>query len=228
MSQQIVTFVYILGILGLFELNRDREARTSGALWLPVLWLALAGSRSVSQWAAIFGFGSVVPLTPDQYLEGSPLDRNVYMARTALGLIALVKRQGKIEKLLRANRQILLFFFYCVISTLWSDFPDVAFKRWIKAVGDLVMVLIVLTEIDQLAAVKRLLSRVGFVLLPLSILFIKYYPDLGRAYHPDIGSWSPAYTGVTTSKNLLGMITLVLGLGSEWSFLQAFRRRQRR
>ena len=29
---------------------------------------------------------------------------------------------------------------------------------------------------------RRLFSRVGFVLLPVSVLLIKYYPYLGRAY----------------------------------------------
>jgi O-antigen ligase len=44
---------------------------------------------------------------------------------------------------------------------------------------------------------------------------------LGRDYHPDYGLWHASYTGVTTSKNLLGMTTLILGLGSTWCFLHA-------
>lgn len=223
MPPQIATIVCFLGILWLFKLDRDREAITSTALWLPVTWLMINGSRAVSQWLATFGLGSAVAMTPEQHLEGSPLDRNIYLVLTLLAILVLLGRQQKTGAFLRANLPILLFFFYCALSILWSEFPDVAFKRWIKAVGDLAMILVVLTDRDPLAAVKRLFSRVGFVLLPLSILFIKYYPNLGRDYHNVFGI--TVNLGVTTSKNLLGMITLILGLGSEWCFLQAFRHR---
>src|SRR5438128_2605355 len=47
---------------------------------------------------------------------------------------------------LRANGPILLFFLYCSVSVLWSDYPEVAFKRWIRALGDIVMVLVILTD----------------------------------------------------------------------------------
>jgi exopolysaccharide production protein ExoQ len=223
MPPPIAALVFVVGIVGLFVLDRDRDAHTSGALWLPVIWLMLNGSMGVSQWLGEFGFGSATPFTPEQYLEGSPLDRNVYMALTALAVLVLIHRRRQVGSLLRANGPILLFFFYCALSTLWSDYTDVAFKRWIKAVGDLSMVLVALTDPSSLAAIKRWLSRVGFVLLPLSVLFIKYYPNLGRGYSP-IGGVDNH--GVASTKNLLGMTTLVLGLGSEWVFLQAFQNRK--
>ena len=64
------------------------------------------------------------------------------------------------------------------------DYPDVAFKRWIKSLGDFVMVQIILTDRDRYAAIKRALPFMAFLLMPLSVLFIKFYPDLGRGYHP--------------------------------------------
>jgi len=81
----------------------------------------------------------------------------------------------------------------------------VALKRWTKAVGDLVMVLIVLTDSDRPAAIKRFLARIGFLLVPTSILLIKYYPHLGLA-------WSEGRTffiGVAQDKNMLRLICLV-------------------
>jgi len=125
---------------------------------------------------------------------------------------------------LRANPIILLFFLYCAVSFLWSDYPDVAFKRWTKALGDLVMVLIVLTDCEPTTALKRLLARTAYVLIPLSILFIKYYPSLGRGY----GIWQGevGYMGVTTNKNTLGVICLIFGLGAMWRFLATYRDRK--
>ena len=100
-----------------------------------------------------------------------------------------------------------------------------AFKRWTKALGDLAMVLIVVTEAQPKVALRRLLARVGFVLVPVSILFIKYYPDLGRSYNR--WSWLPSWTGVTTNKNELGMVCLVLGLGCLWRLVERFKTEKR-
>ena len=228
MSPGVATLAYSVLILGLFALDRDRKSRTSPALWLPALWLSVAGSRAFSQWMAVFGFGGMATASEaDQLVDGSPMDRNFLMALLVIGLIILFKRKREAGRLLRANAPILAFFLYCGVSFIWSDYPAVTLKRWFKALGDLVMVLIVLTDVTPPAAIRRLLSRVGFVLLPLSILFIKYYGDLGRDYRPDYGFWKLTYTGVTTSKNVLGMITLIFGLGSAWRVLQAFGRKDK-
>jgi len=47
---KVATIVYAVWICALFALNRDRKARTSPALWIPVIWLLIAGSRMVSDW----------------------------------------------------------------------------------------------------------------------------------------------------------------------------------
>lgn len=220
MPPLVATFFCFLGIAGLFVLDRDRNAKTSPALWLSVAWLAINGSRAVSQWLQPFGLGGGSIDSPEQRLEGSPLDRFVYFALTLLAIAVLCQHHRKIGAVLRANWPIVLFFTYCAISTLWSEYPSVAFKRWVKAIGDISMVFVILTDTNCVAAIKRVFSRVGFVLLPLSILFIKYYPELGRGYSPE---GAVGYQGVTTSKNQLGMITLLLGIGLTWSLIQAFR-----
>jgi O-antigen ligase len=216
MSPDIATVVYGLVIVALFLLDRDRKSRASSALWIPVAWVSIGASRMVSQW---FGVAPAME-SPDQYLEGSPLDRLILAGLLAVGLMVLLARGRRAGMFLRANGPILLFFLYGAVSVLWSDYPDVAFKRWTKAVGDVVMVLVVLTDPDPSAAVKRLLSRTSFLLIPLSVLLVKYYPELGRGYHP--WDWIPYYTGVSTEKNGLGLVCLVFGLGSLWRFLEAF------
>jgi O-antigen ligase len=138
----------------------------------------------------------------------------------AAGLMVLNYRSHKVMLFLRVNAPILLFLFYCAISVLWSDFPFVAAKRWVKALGVFVMVLIILTDLNPLAATKRFFSRAAFLLLPLSVLFIVFYPKLGTAYDPS--ARITYYIGVTTQKNELGLTCLVCGLGSLWSFLNAY------
>lgn len=133
-------------------------------------------------------------------------------------------RQTTVVRFLRTNAAILLFVFYCAASICWSDYPAVAFKRWIKLLGDFTMVLIVLTDPERLSAIKRLLTRVGFVLIPLSILLIKYFPDMARSYDPWTGR--QFVSGVSTDKNMLGMTCLVYGLGIWWQFLAVYREKK--
>jgi O-antigen ligase len=215
-SPQIAAVVFISLILVLLWIEWDRKNPVSAALWIPVVWLALAGSRSASEWL------NLRPPEPgaEQYMEGDPLNRFVYTGLLVLGFIVVAIRWRRVGKLLQTNIAVVVFFVYCAISLAWSDYPDVAFKRWTKAIGDLVMVLIVLSDRDPFVAVKRVLARTGYLLIPLSVLFIKYYPELGRTY----GRWDykVIYTGVTTNKNTLGVVCMLYGLASLWRFLSAW------
>jgi exopolysaccharide production protein ExoQ len=210
---EIATVIFIVGIIALFVLDRNPRARTSAALWLPVAWLLIAGSRPVSAWLQIGPESS-----PEQYMEGSPIDRAIYLVLLSAGIIVLLGRMRSVARLLKANGPILIFIAYCAVSISYSDYPGVALKHWIKSLGDYVMILIVLTDRDQSNAVKQVLARPGFLLLPLSVLFIKYYPDLGRAYSPhwDATQFS---IGVAEDKNMLGMTCLVFGLAALWRLL---------
>jgi exopolysaccharide production protein ExoQ len=211
---QIATLIFVVGIAGLFWLDYNPEARTSSALWLPVMWLWIAGSRPLSEWVT----GGHVNST-DQYLDGSPFDRNIYIVLLAIAVVVLLSRSGAVFKVFRENGILVLFLLYCAFSILWSDYPDVAVKRWIKSLGDYAMILIVLTDQDRINAIKRVLARVSFILIPVSVLLIKYYPALGRKYATQ---WDATvyFTGVSTDKNMLGVCCLIFGLASAWRVLQ--------
>jgi exopolysaccharide production protein ExoQ len=214
MNPQIATIAYAFLIAVLFYLNRDSRTKTSPALWLPVIWLGIGSSRGLSTW---FGWGLNSDQS-DQYLEGSPFDRAFLTVVVVVALAVLIKRREKVAAVLRANIPIVLFTLYCAISILWSDYPDVALKRWVKSLGDLSMVLLVLTETNPLVAVRRWMSRTAFLLVPASMLLVKYYPDLGRGYNRF--TWQPFYQGVATDKNGLGLLCLICGIGAVWQLIQ--------
>lgn len=226
MPPLIAAIMCAIGIMGLFRFERDRKEKTSKALWIPVAWLSLAGSRAVSQWLASFGWGDAVqPFdSPEQLLAGSPIDRAAVILLLIIGLLVLLNRRRRVGRLLSANLPIVLFFAYCAASIAWSEYPEVAFKRWIRASGDIVMILIVLSELHPQTAIKRLLAWTSFLLIPLSVLLIKYYPNLGLAYNR--WTWTQLYGGVTMNKNTLGMICMLFGLAAEWRFISSFRNRE--
>jgi exopolysaccharide production protein ExoQ len=212
MNPSVASLVYACGIAGLFYLDRDKSVRTSKALWLPVLYLWILGSRPLSVWLGVAPASGT-----NVQLDGSPVDRAFFAALLIGAIGVLVHRGRRTLRFLTANGPILIFFLFCLVSVVWSDFPDVSFKRWVKAIGDVVMILIVVTDRQPIAALSRLFSRTGFILIPLSLLFIKYYPNLGRAYD----SWTGAQmnNGLTLNKNMLGVITFVLLLGALWRVL---------
>lgn len=217
----VASGILAIGIAGLFFLDRREKSHGSSALWIPFTWLFIVMSRSVSHWLG------VAPPSDhtDFYLEGSPLDRDVFSALEVLALIVVARRWRRVRPILRRNWVIGLFFFYAACSLSWSNFPLVAFKHWVKAIGDLMMILIVLTEANVAGAIRCLVTRLGFVLLPLSILFIKFYPQLGRRL---TNSWTLEPIGVCEQKNGLGILCYTLGLGLIWRFRSAYTDRKDR
>ncbi len=206
------TFALILTLLliaVLFVRDHKGQWTLSPALTIPCIWIFLRGSRSVTEWLNVG-----TPPTGIDIVDGTPLDRAVTFLLMGAGFIVLLRRGISWASVLRNNLALWLFFLYCVISITWSDFPFVAFKRWFKFFGDPIMVLVVLTDRDPLRAVEIVLRAMANLLLPLSVLFIKYYPHLGRGYDDWTGMAS--YTGVTTNKNVLGFVLMVCGLSLVW------------
>lgn len=198
----------------LFWQDSRQNVNTGGALWLPLLWMLIIGSRFVSQWLNISE-----PANAAEIEDGSPIDRIVFLGLILGGLYVLGRRQVRLGEIFRNNRWLSIYFIYCLVSIVWSDFPFVAFKRWVKILGHPIMALIVLTEPDFEEACSRLMKRTAFVLIPLSVVFVKYFPELGRGYSEWTGQ--AFYTGVTTNKNALGYLCMVFGFYFVWQLLKA-------
>jgi exopolysaccharide production protein ExoQ len=212
----LLCFIFILALL---VLDSRKGEVCSAALWIPTLWMLICGSRMVSQWFS-FSF-SPSALSADSYADGSPLDRNIFLLLIMAALAIVVKRGISVSKLIQNNRWMCLFLLYCAISIAWSDFPEVSFKRYIKEIGNLLMVLVVLSERVPVEAIRTLVKRCAYVLIPLSIALYRYFPRLGRTY----GRWSGAMaiTGVTNNKNSLGVLCAICGIGLFWSLLSMWR-----
>jgi exopolysaccharide production protein ExoQ len=217
MPPRIATLLFVAGIAGLFYLDRDKAIRPSKAVWLPIIWVAINGSRSVSAW---LGMGPG-PEIAGQLPPVSLLDQAIAAGLMLLGVVVLLRRRKDAVAVLRASWPIVVYFSFALISLSWSDFPGWGLKRWVRALGDVTMVLVVVTDAQPAAALRRFFSRVGFVLLPVSVLLIKYYPYIGRGF--EVWGDGVVNTGVTTNKNSLGILALVIALGTSWQVLELLR-----
>lgn len=207
-------------IFFLFWRERREQSSVSKAIWIPLIWLLITGSKSVSLWLTL---GSYATGSPQ---DGSPLDAAVFFALILAGYKVLRQRGVDLSTFVRNNQWLTAFFIYTLISILWSEFPLIAVKRWIKILGHPIMVLVVLTDPDPVEAVKRLFKRIAYVFVPLSICFIKYFPQWGRGFDEWTGVGYNA--GIATNKNELGVVCLFLGMFFFWSTLQAVKIKNRK
>jgi O-antigen ligase len=216
MPPRVALALCSLFVLGLLALDRRTSSQRSVALWIPTIWMLIIASRMVSQW--LLGES---PASGQSYEDGSPFDAVLFMGLIICALLVVIRRGVQITDIASRNIWLTLFLLYCAVSMMWSDFPVVSLKRYIKEVGNVLMVLVVLTERDRVVAVRTLLNRCTYVLVPFSIILYKYYASLGRGYD----NWTGALivTGVTNNKNSLGILCGICGIGVCWNVLLAWR-----
>lgn len=219
MPPSIATLLTIVFILFLFIRDSREQGKISRALWLPVLWMVITGSRFISQW---INLGSGVSVTD----EGSVIDVAYFLMLIVFGIWILSRRQVAIGEIFQNNRWLAIFFIYCFLSIAWSDFPFTAFKRYIKILGHPLMALIILTDPDPEKALRTVMKRCAYIMMPLSVLFIKYFPQYGRGF--DWWTGQAYNNGIMITKNELGAACMLFGLFFFWNLITTRHIRNRR
>lgn len=192
-------------IVWLFRRDRRFRQLPSSALWIPAIWLAIVGSRPVSLWLSNIG----INVGGNSNLEGSPVDMVFFLGLMILAVVVLVRRGFDWAAFATKNKVLLILYLYLALSAIWSEHGLPTLKRAVKDFGHVLVALVLLSEADPFTAMRVVFVRTSFVLLPLSVVFIKYFPSIGRV--PD-RSGSALLSGVAIHKNELGVLILVLGL----------------
>jgi exopolysaccharide production protein ExoQ len=214
MPPYLALFLWFVMLVGLFWFDPAKEPKVSTALWVPLIFLFFMASRQPTQW---LGGGVISPdaATMNSALEeGDPLNRTVLLVLFILGIAILVSRSFRWGNFFRRNWVLVAYLLFALLSVLWSDFPLASFKKWFRDLGNYVMVLVVISDLHPLEALSTLFRRLGYLLMPLSVVMIKYFPDFARQFDPWTGQGS--YCGVTTGKNMLGILCLVCGIYFFW------------
>lgn len=206
--------IVLLGSLFVFWrlIKRDIAERegVSNAIWIPTLWVGILLSRPLSMWLN-WGGGS------GDSLEGSPLDRLFYFG-VILASVVILSRRGIVwSEVFSNNWPIFLFYGYFLVSVLWAPTPFVSFKRWFKDFGNIFVALVILTEVNPQQAIRAVFVRCAYLLIPLSVVFLRYFPELGRRY---LRGGVMEVVGVTTQKNSLGALIVVCGFVLLWDWLE--------
>jgi O-antigen ligase len=220
MPPPIALALCVAFIAWLLVADSRRRQSVSFAMWIPWLMLFILCSRSLTLWFSVGGLDAATDPS-----EGTSLDGLFYLILIASSCSIAMWRGVKLNRLFAANIVITLFYLYFLLSVFWSDDPLASFKRCTKDFGIVMVVSLILSEKDPLESIRALYVRCACVLIPLSVLFIRYYPELGRVYGR---AGETMFTGVTTQKNSLGEIVMIFGLFLVWDYLETREERKDR
>jgi exopolysaccharide production protein ExoQ len=215
-----LTLWFVL-LLALLHFDPAKGSGRWSALWVPLIWLFIVASRLPSQWLG-GGTSNVVALSALE--EGNALDRIILSLLILLAFGILTSRSFDWGEFFARNGALTALLAFALLSVLWSDFPFVAFKRWFRGLGVYLVILVALSYPRRIEAVRLLVRRLCFVLISLSILLIKYFPEMAKEYNPWTGL--AYFKGATTSKNMLGALCLVSGIFFLWDTLTCWGNRK--
>src|SRR5262249_27949072 len=214
MPRQLAIFVFTAFIIWLWREDSKSRPHLSKALWIPLIWLLLLGSRPLSWWSWFF-FGIGSSITSD--LDGNGFDRVFYSALICLSLIIVLRRGVSWSEVFGGNAGLVLFYAFLGLTIIWAAYPFPTFKRWTKEIGAIPVLLIILSDDDPIEAIKVVFSRCAYVLFTFSILTIKYIPEISRDYNRHSGLVE--IHGIAQQKNSLGEVVMVFGLILVWQLI---------
>ncbi len=206
-------------VMGLMYVEHKKSPAVSLALWIPTIWTLIQASRPLGRWFQYTPIG--LAAGGASFEAGSPLDRLTLSILILGGLLVLFRRRINWSHIAKDNFYLILICFYAGMSILWSEIPSVSFKRWFRLVGDILIALVVLSERMPLQALESIMRRCAYVLIPFSLVLVRYFGHLGRDY----SRWSGGemWTGVTVQKNSLGQLCALSIFILIWALLRDWR-----
>ena len=208
MSPTLALLLCIGFVAFLLGLERKQSRNLSGALWIPTLWILYCSSRPIGAWVG--GVGDIE--------EGSAIDRWFQLTLMLLSTAVVWRRGYDWRSALRNNTWLVIALGYAAISILWSDDIFVSLKRWTRMGGSIIVAMVVASEPAWRQGLESVLRRMVYILIPFSLLVIKYYPNFGVDYN----QWSGErmWVGVTTQKNGLGRLCMISAFFLVWAFIK--------
>lgn len=199
---QVALLICIALVLLLLRVEQRAARSASMAVWIPAVWMMISASRPLTLW-----FGAGEKRVGPGNAAGSEVDRWTLIGLAVIGIIVLVRRRFDWPGAFRRNGWLLALLAYMFLSTLWSDITAIAMRRWMREIVVVVMAFCLISEANPREALESMLRRSAYILIPFSVLLIRYYGALGRAYGKFSGI--EMWTGVTLQKNHLGRLCMI-------------------
>jgi exopolysaccharide production protein ExoQ len=219
MPPTLALTLWLILLVALFVFDPAKDRKASPALWVTVIWMFFLGSRPPALWLGVYGASHA----SEALEQGNPLDRTVFLLLTLAAFAILVSRSVPWRRFVTQNSALAGLLAFALLSVAWSDFPFATFKKWFRDIGIYMAILIVVSDARPLEATRTVLRRLCYLLIPLSVVLIKFYPQLGMGFS-DWGGYQ--FTGVSTSKNMLGAVCLISGIFFFWDTVTSWPQRR--
>jgi O-antigen ligase len=187
-----------------------RRPFVSKALWVPSIFGMIIASRPISEW--ISGNAS-----NNAAANAGLVDDAFFVLAITASLVITSRRKVNWGRFLVTNAPLVLLYLYFIFSVFWSPDPLWSGRRILKDFALLVVVAVIRSEREPSEAVRAVFLRIACVLIPLSLLFDRYFPRFAREYSL---SGEPMLSGVTKQKNSLGELVFVLCIFILWDFVE--------
>jgi exopolysaccharide production protein ExoQ len=175
--------------------------------WIPTIWMLYVASKPLAVW---FPWSGATP-------ESSPLDRAFLIALMFVAFWILARRKFNWSIAMKDNIWLMVLIIFMLVSVIWSSIPKASFFRWIRELQAIIMAFSVLSEPLPRRAIESILRKTTYVLIPFSILLIKYFPEYGIEYSRWTGE--RMWIGVSQQKNGLGLLCLIASFFLIWSIV---------
>jgi exopolysaccharide production protein ExoQ len=202
MVPQLALLACTLFVVFLLRVELQLCRGVSRAIWIPTIWMLTIVVKPWGAWN-----GAAQSMYGDNNEAGSLTNQLVLLALLVASLVVLANRRFNCIGTLRSKPWLMILLGYMLLSTAWSAIPLIALRRWIREAIIVAMILDILSEREPLRALESVLRRFAYIVIPYSLLLIKYYPNLGRVY----GRWSgiALWVGVANEKNNFGCLNIV-------------------
>lgn len=212
MPPLLALFLCLAFVFFLLWLDRKQSPNITRALWIPTIWMFYIASKPLAVW---------FPSSGRNIEAGSPLDRAFLSVLLFMSLLILIRRRFDWSKAMRDNPWLIALIVFMLISILWSNIPFTSFKRWIREFQAIITAFVVLSEPSPRQAMESILRRTTYVLIPFSVLLIRYFPEHGIEF----GRWTGErmWIGVATQKNGLGRLCIIAAIFLIWSLIRKWR-----
>ena len=138
-----------------------------------------------------------------------------------VALWMLLRRKLDWPAVIKENASLMVLIVFMLCSVLWSDIPFISFKRWTRELVAVLMAFLVLSDRSPRQALECILRRMTYILIPFSLLLVKYFGVYGVDYERWTGR--RIWIGVCQHKNGLGQLCLIAGCFLIWSLLNKWR-----
>ncbi len=152
-------------------------------------------------------FGTAVPFRPhitetDDISTSNVVNQLLYSGLFIISIITLIPKFSEFVTLIKREKFLSLFLLWCLLTTVWSDYSFVSFKRLFQTITVFLVFSAFLLHYKDEKDVIKYLRIILFLYLGISILVVVVIPG---AKDPQFGYWR----GFASTKNVLGQVANV-------------------